>query len=508
MLRTLLALLLLMLVSCLKKGKEDYVDLNYIVTNTPTPNSFDPLEADAYRNMPVMRMLYFTPIEISAKNTLISNVLEKFEYDSETRVISFEVKKGLSYSDQTPLTARDVALAIARMAYFRPTFPVIKDIEGVLTWSKRQEGLMTLPEGIRLDGQTIKIHFTKNHANPLFRFCLELFSIIPEKCLDLKSASLTCALPPASGYYEIAEESQEKIVFKKRLEKTAEEVTYTKIIFSYKKLSDFCTASIADNDIIISEEIPYHHLPCKEAFKANQLHWTPAASFITLLFNPSLGPFQEQESRQYFGQKVRELLKNRAPDLVIERSAFTNLIPGYLTEDSFGTIDEEAARKALAGKKITLYRSDESPNVVILDTIIEAAKALAMDVKVLTMVDSDRFQKFLNNEMNTLLIFSGFWAQDPIGDISMFYTPNLHSVLKHFWGDETHNRLIAELENETDPKKLRMKMEELNRHIDQKALSSNLVHFRRFYITAPTQKSLILPQAITSPAPWHLRLQK
>ena len=52
--------------------------MDFIITETKMIESFDPLNADKTINLPAMRMLYATPLQINRDNKLISLVLEKF----------------------------------------------------------------------------------------------------------------------------------------------------------------------------------------------------------------------------------------------------------------------------------------------------------------------------------------------------------------------------------------------------------------------------------------------
>ena len=54
------------------------------------------------------------------------------------------------------------------------------------------------------------------HDHPLFRFTLELFSIIPKRCIDIKTNNIICSSIPTSGYYEIKEKTPDSVLFEKR----------------------------------------------------------------------------------------------------------------------------------------------------------------------------------------------------------------------------------------------------------------------------------------------------
>lgn len=121
--------------------RKKFVELKYVITETGRANSYDPLNADKTQNLPVMRMMYLTPLEVDSNNSLTSTILSSFLYDSETNEIVFIVKENLFFQDGTRILPTDIEMSIKRMAYFRPDFPIIRDIVGVHDWSKQKLGL-------------------------------------------------------------------------------------------------------------------------------------------------------------------------------------------------------------------------------------------------------------------------------------------------------------------------------------------------------------------------------
>lgn len=493
------------LLNRINKGNH-FLKLNYVVTETQGPDSFDPKDADKTQNLSVMRMLYATPLEIDRTNRLQSYVLESFEYDEVRSVISFTMKSGIKYSDNTPMTIRDVALSIARLAYNRPDFPVIKNIIGIKKWTEKQNGISIFPEGITLKENQLEIHFNKRLANPLFRFCLELFSIVPEKCLDLNSTKMTCSIPPFSGYFEMESKTADEIHFKKRTLPVAgfENIPFEKIVFQYKTLKLAMSEHLDTNQIISGAEMDYLSIPNEKRVEAKQIHWLPSARFMVLRFNPKTDLFSSKEHRQFFAQKFRELLKREDPSLIVESSLFPRLLPGYLAESEFEQTKIDLTKR-FKNEKIRLPRFTQSSLSLGYEMIIKTATALGMDVQIDQDLTSESvLNGFLSGTYPVVAGASGFWAQDPIGDVSMWFTKNLHKTMTFVWNDENIYKKISDLEEETRPEGIRKKMEGLNRHIFSESLIAPTLHYRRFFISSPDVKGLNLPQAITSPAPWQL----
>lgn len=480
-------------------------DLTYVITETGGPESFDPIFADSTQNLPSMRMLYLTPLEAGAANGLESSVLSSFKYDEQANRISFIVRSGLKFSDGQDIEAMDVALAIARVGYKRPTFPVIKDIKGIHPWSASAKGLGTLPSGIVVEGNKIEIQLVQSTANPLFRFCLELFSIIPRSCINLEDASLVCERPPASGHFEIQSQSKSEIVFRVRNGIGAPHFksSLKTIKFKFKKLSDICAAELAQNEVVAASELDYINSSCKSESVGSRLHWLPSARFLILRFNPQEPIFSDSANRRFFASKVREQLELSSPGLDVQRGLFPILLPGYLEATHFESPISDVTSR-FSGKRIAIPSGPTSV-AQILTAIAEAARNLGMKVDVAEPMSIGSItDEFVAGRLPVTVGGSGFWAQDPIGDLSMWFTKGLHKAMVFTWQDEKIYEQIGALERETDPVRLRIKMETLNRHLDAESLIAPVVHYRRLFISNRNSKEINIPQAITSPAPWQL----
>jgi hypothetical protein len=484
------------------------MNLNYIITETVIPDSFDPLLADKSNNILMMRMLYFTPIQINSANELISNVLEKFEYNPQTFTITLTPKKKIgTFSDGTGIDKKDVLVAILRMAYSMPNFPVIKDIVGVHEWSDRKQGISELPLGIISSETEIQIRLTRHNPNALFRFCLELFSIIPSRCIDLHTGKLLCNQPPSSGYYELETKNEKSYSFKLRtsIDNHAEKIQYKTIQFQYKNIAEICSLRISANTIIAGTDLGFSSSKCPQLFKQEQIHWLQASRFGAVLFNPNIAPFNEAKNRRFFLNQVRSYMEDNYNNLIIETSLFTKLLPGYLNNSQFEK--DHFNPKELGqfkGKNFYVPKFSQAIHTQTVESVKQVAKNLEMNIVELDNSSIEFINKFLNNEASFMIGSSGFWAQDPIGDLSMFFSKNLHKALKFLWEDKGMYDLIKNIENEQNPLALKTKMEIFNRYLYEQSLFGPLIHFRRLYITHESIKSLNLPMAVTSPAPWHL----
>lgn len=487
----------------LKENKK-IMNLNYIVTETSIPDSFDPLLADKSNNILMMRMLYHTPIQVNSSNELVSNVLERFEYSPNDFKIKFLIKKNLGqFSDGSQIDKKDILIAILRMSYFRPEFPVIKDIVGVQDWASKKNGLVELPKGITINENVIEVQLVRHNQNALFRFCLELFSIIPSRCIDLKSGQLICDQPSFSGYYDLESKTNKEYRFKKRnsIDKSVENILYNEIIFQYKTFEESCNIPLNENTIISGTDIGFNSSKCTSKFKPEQVHWLQASRFGAVLFNPNVKPFNSARVRRYYANKIREYFSNKT-DMIVSKSLFSQLLPGHLKDSRFP--HEILPLKVNQDISISIANYANPISEMVSEAIDNASQEQGI-ARIKTHDDlSKNTENFLNNKLGYILSASGFWPQDPIGDISMYFTKKLHTSLKFVWQDNKMYELIKSIEDEADSLKIKSKMEDLNQHLYEESLIANVIHFRRLYIAHESVKTLNIPLSVTSPAPWHL----
>ena len=483
-------------------------ELTIINSEVGLPDSFDPLNADKTQNISAMRLLYSTPLAINYKNELVSHILSKFSYDSDKHRTDFFLKEGLFYEDGQPINALDLALSIARFGYFNPNFPVIKNIKGLNRWANEKAGLKTLPPGILVNNNKVTILFAGYVSQPLFRFCLEIFSIIPASSIDLKTGKLKVEKPPSSGPFLLTERKAEEWIFKlsPQFKLSADDPSnYSTIKIKIGSIESICSRKLEFNEIATGFEMEYLLKGCVESHNADT-YWLPASRFGLLRFNPNVTPFQSAQVRSAFAEAVRSKLKMTNPDLEVERGLFTKLLPGYLPFDKFEISPIEVDK--LRDQVLNLPKSTTAASWQIYKAIGEVAENLGMRVKFQEKNWSadDLVDSFIEGKFSVIYGGSGFWAQDPIGDLSMYFTKNFHKTMTFTWKDEGIYQRLEKISSLVDPAEIKFGMEDFNRYITKQSIISPIIHFRRFYITSPSQKLDELPQAVTSPAPWQLHL--
>lgn len=492
-----------------KVNNSDETILNFVITESAGPNSLDPLDADNVNNHPVARMIYATPLEISDENQLVSSVLSKFDYDINTKTVTWEVRKDVTYDNGKIIPASDVAFAVARMAYSRPRFPVVEKIDGLSEWIKEKNPLLTLPRGIKVLDNKITIKFSSALPHPLFRFCLELFSIIPKDCVDLEKNTLSCKTPPTSGYYRIIEKTEKEILFQKRSElKINGRLVPKKMRFKYVPPDALTESSgLLDGKTIFSgKESMFSENVLQSLEKKYSTKFSPASYFSVLLLNPNVAPFTSKACRLYFANKFRETYKELSgKSQVLESSVFTKILPGYLSSQELSSGQEISQRELkdcedkLKTNKISWGYAKGEKKTLFLDAVKATIRKLTTKNVDPVVVDTrkDIDESFVSGKIALFGGSTGFWALDPAGDMKMLLTPNLHKALKFVSVDEKVQMLISELNSAESFKAL-------NRYLYENALFNVYTHQRHFYASSNSKLLSDVPIAITSPAPWQV----
>ncbi len=490
----------------------------FVITETGPFTSLDPLDGDNSVNLPVVRMLYATPVENLPDNSLGSGILKSFTYDQKTKVITWILKDDIIFSDGSKILPEDLAFAVARMAYARPKFPVVNLIEGLESWLKNSNPLETLPSGIKVRGPNVQIQLIEDYPHPLFRFSLEIFSVIPKKCVDLKTNKVHCEPIPTSGYYSIFSRSPEEVTFKKRKEADLIQGRKypNKIRFLYRNPKDVFEKGmdISDGAIAVGIEAQFSVSEIKDIEKKFAVGFTPAAWFTVLQLNAEVEPFKSLECREYFADVFRKTYQRVAGLKNPESSVFTKLVSGYDSYAELRKVSKNLDSVALAGNCRKVFRKfpilwADMPmsSFLFRETMQTVAKELEIPLQVnAASTRKEEIDLYNARKIAVMSTRTGFWALDPSGDIRMLFTPGLHLPLKEHWEDkELHSRLARLVQNGIQNQDA---FREINEYLVKNARFNVYGHVRRFYVSSDRNLVNQIPIGLASPAPWQLFEEK
>jgi hypothetical protein len=480
------------------------------------PYSFDPLEADSFQNMARARMMFFAPLEVNKENLLSSEILSEYSYNKEKKEITFVVKDKVYYSNGQLITAEDVTLSIKRMLLSRPLFPVIRWIVGKENWLKEQHPLRSLPSGIVVQKNTIKITLAKDTPNPLFRFALELFSVIPSDCIDIDT-NLLRKTPPSSGYYIIASETSSDILFQKRKDihfSSSEDTVPENIRFKFISPSDPGKKEFVLSEFSVLTGMDYRIDFEGLSFLREKLNFKflPSTSFKTIVINPNVPPLNNQLCRRQFALELRKVYSEfQNHSYKVSSSIFPEIIPGYREESFFqkyesdlgGSREDHSCSWSQYEIPWTPSRNSVSKfdNNVLFKTLLNLGAKVKINS---SLASSEEIQPLYEANKTVFTLFrSGFWAQDPVGDTQMIFTPNMHPQLIYVNKDKDLRLALDQLEMAQE-EDIDRAMMEINKAIYKDSVMIPVLLSRVFYASSNQKIIADLPQAVVHPAPWHV----
>ena len=485
----------------------------FVHSETPLPASLDPLDSDNANNLHASQMVHRTLLEIGEGNALTSGVLSSFTYDPNTFQIAFKINPLARFSDGTSISSDDLAITIKRMAAKRPTFPVIRHINGIESWATKINPLAHRLEGLLVDEDGIRIQLARNVTNPLFRFALPLFGVVKASCVDLETNKLLESCP-GSGYYQLERKEGMSLHFVVRSEFDDKRPVQMpdRIVLEYldrpvgpkdlERMNEGSYVVLAQQYLMSPEEAKI-----QEKMKFSRVEQTNSR-FSAFLLSPRGSAFATSNCRRVFAEALRANITLETESAQREHSLFARILPGFKSREELKdghpiTKSERAiCLKRLEGQSIH-WMPGRSNNVESFTKSLEKTVVeLKMKLTVLPFTSpKDQFEGFTSGKTDLLLGGSGFWAFDPVGDVQMLLTKGLHKPLTFISGDTQVQSILQDLEFLSDPTD---RLSQLNQYLYDQALMNVYSHSKRVYLTKGPGVSSSIPVAITPPAPWQI----
>lgn len=447
--------------------------------------SFDPLDADYTKNIRVMRLLYSTPVEKDENGKLSSSILDRFEYNQSSKTLNFQLKPGLKFSDGTSITLDDLKLSILRMIHERPTFDPLKYIEGIDKWLMQGKKLDTLPSGLTINhkDRTLTVKLSQHVNHPFERFTMEIFSVIPKKCIDIKTAKMNCATPPFSGDYTLEANESPFFKFRKRSSKKnlpdILNIVFMSPVRVIKYLENF-----KSNHVILANEIdipPDHRFFIKSKFRDNSI---PEVRFFALVLNKRTKTFESKRVRQFFAKEYRSTLKQLFGRE--DGSIFTQISPGYISlEDlydksgKFTKQEEQEIRNHLKAYPPKWMRNSFANHDPFQIYLKETLKRLGINESPI-LPEKDRNKEmdlWKKGDFDIRPTHSGLDTNDPTLDLKMLFTKNMHYFLIDLQDDIRLQEMLGSI-NHTQVKKMDIDLlKRINRYLFEESVFSIVANY-------------------------------
>ena len=484
-----------------------------ILTNELAGKSFDPLDASLTKNIRTMRLLYETPIRLDKNGFMVSNILNKFSFNPEKNQITFTLKAGLEYSDNTSISVFDLSLAIKSMLLARPDHPALNQIAGLAEWLKLPHPLEHMPSGFSVVNNTLTIRYTEKIPQVLNWFSNEIFSVIPERCVEKKTSHLTCKIPPFSGEYELTQNEIPFVSFKQRIQKPEKP---EKIRFVYVspvriiKFLDFYRG----NHVITADDIyipPDHRNILKNRFKQNAV---PESRFMVIILNTHVPPFNNIRVRQYFAKEYRKTLEQLFG--CSDGSIFTRMMPGYIPLEVLGTrvpdfsIEEENEIISILRKNPPLWlaRAIDGDHDPFQFYLSHTLKRLGIKQKPPVAQKNDE-REYLNSwesgRHNISRVYSGLGGPDPTNDLKMLFAKNMYYFMDDLYKDEVLQDLINKINHNSVEEIDQLHLKKINAYLFEQAIFSTVINYTQVQCTLKSSTLKIVSDYTTDVSHYFMK---
>lgn len=334
------------------------------------------------------------------------------EISEDGKTYKLTLRKGLEYSDGTPVKASDFAASIERL--FRtdsPGSPYYEDIAGAEQFGKTKKGKIS---GIKTDDATgeITIELVKPRGTFTNELALIFAAVIPA---DSPDKDTTTNPVPATGPYEIVEVKPGKgWTFKRNpaWEKANGEAM-PDIPAGYMEQIDVSVvrnATTQVNDVESGRSQWMQNPPpadryasVKKKFEGTQFRVDPTLSTYFFWMNTKEAPFDDPKVRQAVSYAIdsRALERIYAGSLEASHQILPPGMPGSEELDLYPT-DMEKAKELLAeakpsDMKIGVWTDDESPNKEAGEYLDSVLKELGFETE-LKIPSADVYFEQIGNE--------------------------------------------------------------------------------------------------------------
>lgn len=498
-------------------GTEKMTVHRYFAVTSGYPVTFDPIEADLTQNMPLAQMIYVPPMEISGSKGLRSSLLKSFDHFADKKLLRLESRSDARFSDGSPVTAEDIAFAIARITFTYPDWPLVREIVGAEEWRKTASPLKSFPAGIRVEGQIVTIQLSHDVRHPLFRLAMEIFSVIPKRCVDPVKNALSCDEPPSSGPYVVKEKKPDGWLFARRPGVDVLDGRKIPELVSYHVIAPDEAAKVvktlAEGDVVEAYTGGFSADQLEDMRANGTAREFPSSPFAALVLNPNVEPFRSKACRQIFADEFRKSMTIMGKGVQRpEGSVFVPLLAGYAdlpTLEKRRTISEkerDTCLKTLRAHPIkwAWFKKRRTMSMEILD---ETIKRLGMPpAQAIFDVSPQEFARvFTEGETNAMTSGSEFWPYDPVNDIKMYFSPGMHKSLAVVTKDKKLQEIVDRIYHASGDAKTAGAFTDLTHYLFDEAVYNVYMHDRQFLVGKKgTDAFNQVPVDMAWPKPWQV----
>jgi peptide/nickel transport system substrate-binding protein len=453
-----------------------------IKIGTSGPDSYDPaLNLTVQAFMPLKTvytgLLAFKDETGTAGTELIPGLAEKLpDVSSDGKTYTFQMRKGLKYSDGTPVKASDFEVAIKRLLKLAgPYSSFLTTIEGTEEFQKKGDPEADIT-GIEADDQSGKITVTLTVPDSKFQFAVAEPYSAPVPASKIQYSSMTKDPPPGVGPYKIqvVDPSREFILTRNK---------YFDIPGIAKGKVDKITGMVSSDvtkmteDVIngeldfMTEDPTGDLLPTVKAKYSDRFSLNPyPPNTYYFSMNTTIPPFNEEKAREAVNYAIdgRALVRVFGGRL---KPTCSFIPPGTIGYDESaecpygdpagpGNISKAKSlveESGTDGQTVTVWTNDKDPRPAIGEYLRDTLSQIGYDAKVKTLNQQVYFDAIGTKSRKAQIHFNDWFMDFP--DPSDLFQPlvtgealaSTPTFNVGFVDDPKVNSEVARLSQERDP---------------------------------------------------------
>jgi peptide/nickel transport system substrate-binding protein len=453
-----------------------------ITIGTVGPDSYDPvlmLTVQAFQPLKTVYtgLLAFKDETGKAGTELIPGLAEDLpDVSADKKTYTFQLRKGLKYSDGTPVKASDFEVAIKRLLKLAgPYSSFLTTIQGATEFQEKGDPKADIP-GIEADDQSGKITVNLTVPDSKFQFAVAEPYSAPVPASKIRYTSMTKDPPPGVGPYkiEVVDPSREFILTRNK---------YFNIPGIAKGKIDKITGQVSTNvtkmteDVIngeldfMTEDPTGDLLPTVKAKYSDRFSLNPyPPNTYYFSMNSSIPPFNNAKAREAVNYAVdgRALVRVFGGRL---KPTCSFIPPGTIGYDEsaecpygdpegpgdIAKAKELVKESGTEGQTVTMWTNDKDPRPAIGEYMRDTLSQIGYDAKVKTLNQQVYFDAIGTKSRKAQIHFNDWFMDFP--DPSDLFQPIVTGeALKStptfntsFVNDPHINSEVAKLSQERDP---------------------------------------------------------
>jgi peptide/nickel transport system substrate-binding protein len=453
-----------------------------ITIGTVGPDSYDPVLMQTVQAFQPLKTVYtgllaYKDAYGKEGTELIPGLAEKLpDVSSDGKTYTFQLRKGLKYSDGTPVKASDFEVAIKRLLKLAgPYSSFLTTIAGAEEFQKKGDQNADIP-GIKANDQTGQIQVDLTTPDSKFQFAVAEPYTAPVPASKIKYTSMTKDPPPGVGPYkmQVVDPSREFILTRNPnfdipgIEKGKIDKITGLVSTNVTKMTEDVINGKLD---FMTEDPTGDLLPTVKAKYPDRFSLNPyPPNTYYFSMNTSIPPFKSEKAREavnwaidsralvrIFGGRLKPTCSFIPPGTIGFDASAT--CP-YGDPNGPGNIDKAkqlVKESGTAGQSVTVWTNDKDPRPAIGEYLRDTLNQIGYETNTKTLNQQVYFDAIGTKSRNAQIHFNDWFMDFPdpsdlfqplVTGAALASTPTFNVG---FVNDPHVNSEVARLSKERDP---------------------------------------------------------